>query len=161
MYISISVDGLNEFVRNLRIKSEGIREGLEEVHGTIVDVVKDRTDELFEKEGSDVQNGPPWKPLSASTELSRKKRTGYYRNEPDNPGVLRWTGRLQNSAVKTKSKKQGTLEYTAPYAKYHQRGGGRLPRRKIIDLDTKTNEKIVKAIQKVINDNLGNFGRQL
>lgn len=160
MQITFAVDGVIELARNLRIASNWIALSLGEFHQEAVSIVKERSDELFSNAGANVQNWPSWKSLSPTTERMRAKRSGYYKKEPNNPWVLRWTGRLQNSAVQSSNKQEGSLEYTAPYAIKHQRGWPRLPRRKIIDIDMKTSTKIVKALQRIVNDQIWIFWRQ-
>ena len=53
----------------------------------------------------------------------------------------------------------GRIEWTQPYAKYHQSGGGKLPKRVIAELDPQTNSEITRALQKKINRDIGIFGR--
>lgn len=74
---------------------------------------------------------------------------------------MRWTGRLQDDKTKEVTQSRGVLSYNAPYAVYHQEGGGRLPRRAIIDLDNLTNTLLVKALQSKIEKDIGIFGRQV
>jgi hypothetical protein len=75
---------------------------------------------------------------------------------------MRWTGRLQEDVTKKADDKEGSLTYNAPYAKKLAEGdpSKNLPPRAIIDLDRTTNEKLVKALQKKVNKEIGIFNRQ-
>lgn len=160
MELTLTIDGDIQLSRNLRIAEVRLAD-YKPFLTRAIDIMKDRTDELFETEGGNVEKSPQWADLSASTRLARSKGWGYYRKKPNKPGVLRWTGKLQNSARKNATKDTGTLEYTAPYAVYHQRGGGKLPKRAILDLSNATNAEIVRALQSHVNDVLGISGLQV
>jgi phage gpG-like protein len=125
-----------------------------------VDIIKERSDELFENNGSNLEKWPSWAALSSGTTNARNKRRWYYKQSPSRPWVLRWTGRLQDDVTKTASDTEWGLKFNAPYAWFHHKWGGKLPKRRLIDLNNKTNEKIVKALQKLIHTQLQIFGRQ-
>lgn len=159
MQVTFSVDWIIELSRNMRLVASGMWESLALFHKDAITIVKDRSDELFKNYGSNVQNWPTRKPLSPTTLKMREKRTWYYKKSPNNPWVLRWTGNLQNSAVKSSDKNEWSLTYTADYAIKHQRWDW-VPRRKIIDIDSATSTKIIKALQKIVNEKIGIFWKQ-
>lgn len=160
-HIRIVIDGQVQLSRNLRIFTNSL-ENLGGFYREALDIVKTRSDKVFSAEGKNVEKSNKWAKLAPSTLNKRKKRWSYYQKSPaSNAGVLTWTGNLRNNVVKRVRKQYGTLTYKSPYAIYHHRGGGKLPKRAIIDLSRETNAKIVKALQKNIHKKMGVFGRQL
>lgn len=157
--VSFEVDGEKQLSRNLRVFARNMK-NTQRFNKEAIDIVEQRSMEIFEKQGSNVKKAPVWKGLSDRTLKARRERTGYYKRPPSNPKILRWTGNLQNSRKKRATKQNGILEFTAPYSGFHQRGGGKLPKRVIIDLDNKTNAEIVRSLQKEINRQIGIFGLQ-
>jgi len=174
----LNVQGQQQLSRNLRVLADKIGDR-KQVLGDILDTVKERTDKIFESGGKNLGKNPKWKPLSPVTNEMRRKRILHYKNAPNRPGIMRWTGKLQESTEKEVSNDRARLTYTAEYAGYHQSGGKKLPKRAIIDLDNPksggkklpkraiidldnpTNEKIIKVIQESIHQALGIFGRQI
>ena len=124
-------------------------------------IMHEKSDEIFKKKWKNVEKNPKWKKLSKWTIRARSERSGYYRKSPNNPSTLRRTWNLQNSWKETVTERLGALEYTAKYAKYHQKWWKHLPRRAIIDLDNKTNTKIIKSFQKHINEKIKIFNKQV
>ncbi len=110
-----------------------------------MELIKSKTDENFWKETSDTA----WRRvgLSPSTKAARTNRRWYYRQNPSKPGILRWTGRLQDSVKIAVTNTMWSIEYTTPYAVYHQMWGGSLPRRKFLELDTQTKSEIARKFQ--------------
>lgn len=150
--IAFDVMWAKELSRNLRLTSVNL-DNLQPFYSDAIDIVKERSDELFWNAGSNVQKGPKRDPLAPITQRSRENRWWYYKKSPTSwAWPLVWTGNLRDSAQKQATQKYWSLEYTAPYAKYHQSGWWRLPQRKIIDLNESTIQKIVKSLQKTIND---------
>lgn len=160
--LKFEVDGHVQLSRNLRVFAKDLKGvGMRQFYREAIDIIEARSDNLFRAQGSNVQKAANWAPLSPKTEAARKGRWGYYAKQPSRPGILRWTGRLQQQRKRVVTGTFGSLEFTAPYAKYHHRGGGNLPKRVIIDLSNPTNEEIVKALQKHIHKHGGGlFGRQ-
>lgn len=159
MELQFSVSGHVQLARNLRLFAKeltNLREFFEEAIG----IVEDRTDAMFSAQGSNVEKANPWAALSPRTMKAREKRWGYYKRSPSRPGILRWTGALQDTRARSFSNKFGRLQFTMPYAPYHQAGGGNLPRRVIVDLSNPTNAEIVRALQAKVNRDIGIFGRQ-
>jgi len=125
-----------------------------------LNVLQKHSDALFKSDGQNAESVPKWKAHADSTKKARSKRWGYYKNPPSKPGLLRWTGKMQESARKTVSSKQGKLEYTDKKAIYHWKGGGRnkLPSRKILELSPSVNREISRALQTEIYNQLGLAG---
>jgi len=147
--IQIKITGAAELERKLRDVVLDMATMTEAVKGAI-DVIEKRSDDIFKAEGSNIAKGPAWKGLAPSTLTARANRWGYYKQAASGGGgILQWTGKLKKSRVKKVEKDYGLFGFTADYAGYHQEGHGtRPPQRKIIDLDNKTNELIVKEFQK-------------
>lgn len=160
--ISFTVDGVTELSRNLRIAIGEVDVVLDNFASSALDIIKERSDELFENEWSNVQNGDPWKPLAPSTLKARERKRWHYKNTPSGtPGVLSWTRNLRDNVTKTIGSNEGRLKWNADYAPKHQQGDVRTPRRKFVDIDRTTAEKIVKELQKELLQQVGIFGRQI
>lgn len=160
MQISFNVNGQQQLSRNLRVAVTQLPK-MKEFFQEACDIVSEKSDSLFKAQGTNVEKNPKWKNLAPSTVKARQMGWGYYKNKPSNPGILRWTGKMQESKTITVTDQAGKLEFQAPYAIHHQEGGNKLPRRAVIDLDNTTNTKIVKAMQKKIQEDLGIFGLQV
>lgn len=158
--LTFNVQGHKQVSRNLRVFAKDIGD-LRGFFQEALEIVGTRSDELFKAQGSNVQKANTWAPLSASTQKAREKRWGYYRRSPSRPGVLRWTGNLQENRSLTVTSQKGSMTFNAPYAVYHQGGGASLSRRVVVDLSNPTNVLIVKALQKLIHEKAGIFGRQV
>ncbi len=157
--LNFKVNGATQLSRNLRLFVEKLS-NLKEFFDAALTIVEGRTDSLFAARGGNVEKANPWPPLAPSTIKAREKRWGYYKRNPSSPSVLRWTGALQDTRARSVSDRFGRLEFTMPYAVYHQDGGGTLPRRVIVDLSNPTNAEIVRALQAKVQRDLGIFGRQ-
>lgn len=115
-----------------------------------IDVVEKSVDKNFDRQWT-VETWK-WKELAVSTKKARKKRWWYYKQQPITTWKkLIWTWTLKNSRKKTINKIKWVFELTAYYAKYHQWGNNK---RKLIELDHKTNAEIARSAQKVINDKI-------
>lgn len=127
-----------------------------------VDIIGKRSDDLFAQKGQNLEKSPKWKPHAESTKRARTKRQGYYKNPPNRPGLMRWTGNMQESQKKTVSQKFGKLEFTDEKAQWHWDGGGKskLPQRRVIDLSNDTNRELVRAMQTAIYRQFGAVGLQ-
>lgn len=158
--INFKVRGETQLSRNLRVLAEDIPQ-LSDFFTEALDIIVARSDSLFESEGRNVEKANAWPPLAPSTLRARERRWGYYKRAPSRPGVLRWTGNLQERRERHVSDRSGRETYKMPYAIYHQDGGKNLPRRVVIDLSDSTNILIVKALQMKIHRDLGIFGRQV
>lgn len=145
--------------RNLRVLASDIK-ALGEFFEEALDIITVRSDAIFAARGSNVEKASAWPPLAPSTIKARERRWGYYKHTPSRPGVLRWTGNLQENKNRHVSDRKGSLTWQAPYAVYHQDGGGKLPRRVVVDLSNETNMLIVKSLQAKIHRDVGIFGRQ-
>jgi len=157
--LTFAVSGHTQLARNLRLFAKDLGD-LREFFTDALDIVQSRSDELWSAEGSNVQKANSWAPLASSTIKARQNRWGYYKRTPSSPSSLRWTGNLQSNRTVTITTSKGILSFNAPYAGYHQTGGGNLPRRVVVDLSNPTNKMIVGALQSLINTKIGIFGRQ-
>ena len=157
--LTFKVSGHTQMARNLRIFADNIQ-NLREFFDEALDIIAARSDSLFASQGSNVEKAGSWPPLAPSTLKARERRWGYYKRSPSRPGVLRWTGNLQENLERHASDSKGRMTWRAPYAVYHQDGGGKLPRRVVVDLSNATNVEIVKALQQKIHRDIGIFGRQ-
>lgn len=141
----------------------GIRlDNLKGFYEEALQILKKHSDELFKTAGQAAESVPKWAPHKPSTLNARTKRHGYYKNTPNRPGLLRWTGKMQDSARMTATEKQGRLEYTDPKAMHHWVGGGKskLPSRKILELSPNINREITRALQTAVYRELGLAGIQ-
>lgn len=159
MKLKYEVVGHKQLSRNLRL-FVGKMENLSDFFREGIDIIESRTDDVFASQGANVEKAGRWPALADSTLKARKNRWGYYKKTPNNPGILRWTGNLQTKRAKNISDAFGELTFGAPYGIYHQKGGGKLPQRVVIDLSNTTNELIVKALQSKVQREMGIFGRQ-
>ena len=157
--LKFNVRGHTQMARNIRIFVDDLQR-LGEFFAEALDIVTARSDALFAAQGSNVEKANAWPPLAASTLKARERRWGYYKRAPSRPSVLRWTGNLQENRERHVTDRSGKLTYRAGYGVYHQDGGGKLPRRVVVDLSNKTNMEIVKALQRKIHKDIGIFGRQ-
>lgn len=149
--MSFEVDGEIQLSRSLDLLVKDIPD-LKDFFKETVTLIDERSDKLFAKKGKNVKKGKKWKDLAKSTKYARKKRYGYYKQAPDNPSVLRWTGNLQDSKKKKYTDDYGSLEYTAKYAIYHHKGNDNLPERSLIDLSNDVNAEIVRGLQKQLHN---------
>jgi len=122
-----------------------------------LDIIRLHSDKLFQSQGR-TESVPSWAPHAKSTKEARAKRWGYYKNPPNRPGLLRWTGKMQDSASITADAKKGMLEFTDPKGMWHWEGGGHLPSRKILELSPSVNREIARALQTEIYNQLGTAG---
>jgi len=160
MQLAFEVDGVIQLSRNLRVSAVSLAQ-MEEFHEESTDIIEERSDSLFKKRGRNLEKSNKWKGLSKGTKTARANKWGYYKQEPNNPSLLRWTGNLQDNKTKNFNSMFGELSYNAEYAIYHHKGSGNLPKRALIDLSNSTNTLIVKAMQRKIERDLGVFGSQL
>ncbi len=112
-------------------------------------LVEESVDKAFETKGASTWSR--WKNLDARTTLARKRRYGYYKNNPNSPWILRWTWRMQESKLKIITELAWSLEYTDPKAKYHQFWYG-VPKRSFIEFTPQLSAEITRALQKHINN---------
>lgn len=161
VYISFEIQGAKELSRNLRVLS-GSLSNLSQFYKESIDIIKERSDNIFSSAWSIVEKWEKWRALSPNTLNARAKRQWYYRQTPTSGAwPLVWTGNLKNNVTKEITNSYWKLQYNEKYAKFHQSGGGRLPQRKIIDVDNQTGSKIVKALQWEIQRQSPIFLRQL
>lgn len=158
--LTFNVQGHKQVSRNLRVFAKDIGD----LRGFFEDALKiigSRSDELFASQGAKVEKANAWAPLAKSTVKARERRWGYYKRTPSRPDVLRWTGNLQDNRTIVAQSSKGTMTFNAPYAVYHQGGGGNLSRRVVVDISNPTTMLIVKALQQLIHEKAGIFGRQV
>lgn len=159
--IRFVVNGDVQLSRNLRIAANQIQ-NLEWFFSDALNIVEDKSDSIWSSWWTNVEKSPKWKQLAPSTLRARANWWWYYwKVAPSNPWLMRWSWNLQNNKTKTVTKNSWILSYNASYAWYHQDWWRSLPRRAIIDLDNWTNDKIVKSLQKTINDIIWIFWKQV
>jgi len=156
--IYFQINGTEQLSRSLRVMVNQMTSSSQQAFlKEAIGIVEDYSKKAFEAEGKPIK----WKPLAASTENARKRRTGYYKKKPSGtPKILHWTGNLENNNRKTVKRDHAIFEKLAKYAQYHQYGGGRLPQRKVLTLDPRAAAEIVRLLQKKINDVIGISGLQ-
>lgn len=156
----MNVDGYKQLGRNIRRIAKDIKE-MRPFFDSAINIVTTRSDAIWAMEGGNVEKAPSWRPLSAKTVKARERRWGYYKRTPSRPGIMRWTGNLQENRERHVSDQMGRVTFKAPYAVYHQRGGTDLPRRVIVDLSEETDMELHKALQLHIHKAIGTFGQQV
>lgn len=160
MQISFEVLGAQQLSRNLRVLATNLKD-TKGFFNDSLDLIKDKSDEIFSSKGGSLKNYKKWQALSNSTLRARQNRSGYYKKAPNNPSELRWTGNLQDNVSRRVGNDFGRIVWNAPYAIYHQTGGGKLPQRAIVELNPQTNAEITKLLQSKIQKDIGIFGRQI
>lgn len=159
--LKFTVNGDIQLSRNLRIAAVQIAD-LSDFYKEAIEIVENRTDEIFKTAWKNVKKWPSRDSLSPVTERARAAWWWHYSASPNNPWVMRWTWRLQDDRTKVVTKNSWSLTFNAPYAWYHQEWiPNKLPQRAIIDLDNDTNQKIVKSLQWIINDVIWIFWNQV
>jgi len=112
------------------------------------ELLEEYSEHVFEKQGTPTSK---WAGMSAKTLRARASGWGYYAQSPVTSGkALVWTGRLKNGFKKVATAKQVTISNTTPYFKYHQGGGGKLPKRPMLHLDPPIQKKITDIVEKEI-----------
>lgn len=112
--------------------------------------------------GGSGMSGTRWAPLKRET-IRQKVRVG----SPYANRILRRFGKLRTSIKVIYTKKDATIlvyidNGIAPYAKYHNEGGGRLPKRKLLDNPSeKILTEIKDDIEKATFNYIGDMFRQL
>lgn len=105
--------------------------------------------EVFSTQGR--ASGEPWRALSPATLKLRAERRGHYANPPITTNkILIWTGALQKGFEKTVSATRLVVKNTVDYFKYHQQASGRPPQRKMLHINSKVIEIVVKAVNNYI-----------
>jgi len=100
---------------------------------------------VFSSQGSAI--GERWRNLSPATLKLRANRQGYYSNPAiTTDKILVWTGRLQRGFQKTVTKTKLIIENKVEYFKYHQAAKGRPPQRKMLSINSKVIETVIKRI---------------
>ena len=164
VHLELVIDGQIQLSRDLHILADKTQ-NMEAFYRKAIGIIEERSEDIFRQKGKNVTKSPKWEALDPKTVKARKKRWGGYKAKPaTGVGVhdtLIWTGNLKNNKTKEFGANYGSLTFNAPYAIYHHRGGKNLPKRAIIDLSKETNTLIVKALQNKINNDIGNFGRQI
>jgi phage gpG-like protein len=106
--------------------------------------------EQFDSEGGRASGG--WKPLAPSTVADKARRDL-------DPRILHATGRLRDSltrrtggdAVRESHPNEMRFGTDVPYARYHQQGTGRMPRRREIELtETDRHQMFVQVLQRFL-----------
>lgn len=105
--------------------------------------------EQFASQGAKGAGGA-WKPLTRPYAIQKAKRYGV-------KTILRASDALYHSltgetgdTILLKDKQEFGIGTSLPYAPYHQRGGGRLPKRAVIDFSEIQKTRLTKSIQRDI-----------
>lgn len=148
--ITFEIEGEEQFNRTFRRLDENFKD-LSPIWDDVRDAFWDIEKEQFQSEGAKGRSGR-WKPLSPKYEKQKIARYGTFAVIA---GVLIATESLYKSmtrdaphTVYQKTKTRMTLGTDLPYAAFHQRGGGRLPKREVISLSEKNKRTLQKTIQK-------------
>jgi phage gpG-like protein len=159
MKLNFEISGDKSLSRNLQVFI-GTLEHLSEFFSDAIDIVEESHDKAFK------QGGYPskWAPLSAGTLKARQRRWGYYKNAPaGSPGVLKWTGTLQNDKKRTINDDYGEFEKTSDIAKFHTQGirsKRGLIKRPMVDIAPQDAANITRKLQEKINRDIGISGLQ-
>ena len=158
--IQISVDGVDQFNRTFSRLDENF-DDLTFLWDDVRDAFWEIQEDQFQSGGAKGASGA-WKPLSKKYEEEKIRRYGSFALIA---GVLRATDDLYKSltrqtkdTVYQKSKKSMAVGTSLKYAGYHQRGGGRLPKREVISISDKQKKTLQKTIQKNLVKNLRKDG---
>ncbi len=140
------------------------------VFDDLTPVWKEVQQEFYSIEADQFQSGGAagasgkWQPLSPRYEAQKIARYGTFALLA---GVLIASNRMYESltgetgdSVVEIGKQEAVFGTKLPYAKYHQRGGGRLPRREVISFSEKQKLRMQKRIQRKLVELLrkGNGG---
>lgn len=150
--ITLEIDGRAEFDRVFKRFDANLTD-LRPVWETVRDEFWEIEQDQFQSGGAAGASGK-WQPLSSAYE---KQKVAKYGTFALLAGTLIATEALYKSLTRETGdsivdiQKDGIAIGTRlSYAKYHQRGGGRLPQRKIIDFSEKQKTGMMKKIQKKI-----------
>lgn len=150
--ITVRWDGLDLVIKQLRAYRDRLKD-LRPAWVSVLAYLRLTSIRQFRTQGA--RAGSPWKPLSTAYAKFKAKRW------PGKP-IMRASDRLFTSlAQKTRdSVVRPTRKYVeygtrVPYARHHQRGGGRLPQRKVIDLMLEDK----RQVRKIVADHLANQAR--
>jgi phage gpG-like protein len=119
----------------------------------VLDTMNDIKDKNFKSEWRDLKINRKRQPLSVSTSQARMKRTWYYKNQPRNPWILRWTGNLQENITREKKDLSCALIFNANYAIYHQDWQWS-KHRTIFEFNNPVKAEIMRNIQTQFNKNI-------
>jgi phage gpG-like protein len=119
---------------------EGYLDDLRKPLNDTGDLLMDKYDDNFPAEGRILRK--PWKQLKAST-LAQKARLGF-----GNKGILERTGKLRKGFEKKVTSGSVRVFNEVPYYKHHQKGSGRLPQRKMIDITENIKQDIIEIFRK-------------
>lgn len=150
MRFTIEVEGETQLDREFNRVKETI-DDLTPVWKEVQQEFFDIEFEQFSSEGAKGASGK-WKPLSPKYEEIKLKKYGTIALIG---GILYATGAMRESltrhakdTIEEFGKQEAAFGTSLPYATYHQTGGGRLPRRKVIDLSDEQKRRVQKRIQK-------------
>ena len=147
---TFEIEGVQQFNRAFN-RIEGHIDDLRPVWDHVERVMFEIEDAQFKSEGSRGGLGK-WQPLSRAYAAQKEK------THPGKP-ILERTGRLMRSltgktgdTLLVKEKDEFGFGTAVPYAPFHQRGGGKLPKRAVVDLSSSQKRDLQKGIQKGLLD---------
>lgn len=148
--IRFEVDGKAEFDRTFSRLDENFSD-LTDIWDDVRDAFWEIEKDQFYTQGKAGASGA-WKELSPAYEAQKINKYGTLALLS---GILRATGALYESltrqtehTVYEKSKDEMVIGSNLERGKFHQRGGGRLPQRKVIDFSDKQKKELQKTIQR-------------
>lgn len=133
--LTLSFEGLDKVTDAYRERAERMQD-LSPVFEAGDKYFRAEMDEQFRTQGAFLQGGQQWRPLNP--DYAKRKHAKY--GVPPAPfGILWREGRLHRGLtqeggehVKQITATSAVYGTTVPYGKYHQKGGPKLPQRKII-----------------------------
>lgn len=150
--IKFEIQGEEQFNRTFRRLDENFKD-LSPIWDDVRDAFWEIEADQFQSEGAKGRSRR-WKPLSKRYEKQKIARYGTFAVIA---GVLRATDSLYKSMTRAtgdtvykKTKDSMIVGTSLEYAAYHQKGGGRLPKREIISLSEANKRALQKTIQKAL-----------
>jgi len=144
MQLSFKMDD-SAVTKRLRIVKDGLKDVKKPLRAAGSDLMGVFGGEVFRTQGT--ASGASWRKLTEATLRARAGRWGHYAKAPAVRGkILWWTGALKSGFTKTVTKTKLRVYNKVKYFKFHQVRGGRPPQRKIITLNSKTINIVVRRL---------------
>lgn len=144
---SIEVDGKAEFSRQFA-RQDALFKDFTKVWPDVRAEFYQIENEQFDSEGGKGGSGR-WKELSARYKVRKIARYGAGKKIMEATGDLRrsLTSNGEGSVYRT-TKDTIEIGSSIDYGRYHQRGSGKLPKRKIIDFSEEQKKRLTKTVQR-------------
>lgn len=109
-------------------------------------LVKSFANDVVEAQGR--LSGGAWTPWSTTTIAARERRTGHYSNSPERTDlILVWTGKMRKGFERAVTSTTLIIRNTVDYFKQHQLGGGRVPKRPILTINSAVVDVVVEEVE--------------